>query len=117
MLDGLATLESPDVDLLRGELLATRGFAEEFAYVLAVHDDTGHDLVAVGDLVLDLKVHRSPELTQPPDGLDQALRPLRVRGWRLVVDEVRMNQLVRRLEVALLEELLEKSPGRLLVLL
>jgi hypothetical protein len=95
------------VYLLGRELLACGLLPEELADVAPVHRHTRDHLVALADLVLDLEAHRSPQLAQPGDRLPQALMPLRVAGRRLVVDELGMNQVVRRFQVALLEELLE----------
>src|SRR5206468_7709615 len=117
VLDHLAVLESPDVDLLGGELLAGGRPAEELAEVAAVHGHARHDLVALADLVLDVGAHRPPQAAQPADRFLEALRPLGVAGRRLVIDEVGMDQLVSGVEVSLLEELLEELPRDPLVLL
>jgi hypothetical protein len=66
--------------------------------VAAVHRDAGDNLVAFADLVLDLGAHRPPEAVEPAHGLLQALLALRVAGRGLVVDEVRVDQLVSRVE-------------------
>src|SRR5262245_15367831 len=104
-------LEPPDVDLLGCELPPSRLPAEELAGVASMHHDPSDDLFSLADLVLDLEAHRSPELTQPGDRRLQALGPLRAAGRGFVVDELRVNQLVRCLEIALLEHLLEQ-PSR-----
>src|SRR5215211_5183809 len=103
VLDHLAVLKPPDVDLFAGEFLAGRLPAQELSDVPAVHEHSRDELVPFADLVLDLEAHRPPELTQPADGLLEALGALWAAGWRLVIDEPRMDQLLGRLEIALLE--------------
>ena len=77
----------------------------------------GDDLVALGDLVLDVGVHRAPEPAQPADGFLEALGALRVARGRLVVDELGMDQFVGRSEVSLLEGLFQHPSGDPFVLL
>jgi hypothetical protein len=111
VLDDLAIRQPPDVDLLGGVVLAGRRPAEELAHVPAVHDQPGDELVALADLILDLRPHRPPEPTQPADGFLEAGRALGVARGRFVVDKVGVDQVVGRFQVALLEKLLQQPPG------
>src|SRR5262245_1976214 len=106
MLDHLAVLDPPDVDLLGRELLAARRLPQELADVAAVHDDSRDDLVSFTDLIPKIETHRPPKPAQPRHRLLEALRALGAAGRRLVVDELGMHQLVGGLEPALLEDLL-----------
>src|SRR5215831_14313866 len=116
MLDQLAVLDPPDVDLLGRELLAAGRLPQELADVAAVHDDSCDDLVLFTDLILKIESHRPPKPAEPHDRLLETLRALGAAGRRLVVDELGMHQFVGGLEPALLEHLLEHPPGELLVL-
>src|SRR5207302_7757707 len=71
-----ALLESPDVDVLGGELPAARGLAKELAELATVHGHACDDLVAFADLVLDLVAHRAPEPSQPAYRLLEVPRSL-----------------------------------------
>src|SRR5215218_2709691 len=117
VLDHLVILESPDVDLLSAERLAGRRLAKELADVAAVHGHARHDLVVLADHVFDVGPHRAPKPMQPVDGFVEALRSLGIIGGSLVIHEVGIDELACRLEVPLLEEVHEYSPGDLLVLL
>jgi hypothetical protein len=54
VLDHLAVLEAPDVDVFDRVCLARRRLSQELAEVAPVDCDPGDDLVALADLVLDL---------------------------------------------------------------
>src|SRR5262249_23742920 len=117
MLDQLAVLDPPDVDLLGRELLAAGRLPQELADVAAVHDDPRDDLFSFTDLILEVESHRPPKPAEPRDRLLETLRALAAAGRRLVVDELGMHQLGGGLEPALLEQLLEHPLGELLVLI
>jgi hypothetical protein len=104
VLDHLAILDTPDVDLLGGVLLARWRLAEELAHVMAVHDHPSDNLVALADLVLDLGAHVSPEPAQPCHRLLETLRPLWASVRSFVVDEPEVNEFIDGLQPSVLEE-------------
>src|SRR5215813_9986649 len=77
MLDQLAFVDPPDVDLLGRELLAAGRLPQELADVAAVHDDSRDNLVSLADLILDVESHRPPKPAEPHDRLLETVRPLR----------------------------------------
>ena len=101
-----------------GELLARRLTTHEGAGVASAHDHELDDLVALGDLVLNLEPKAAEGVVEAPYRLLDALgtcRLLCVR--RLVIHEVGMDQLVRYLKVAFRVDLLERPPDQTLVVL
>src|SRR5918998_4575004 len=87
--DDLVAGDPPDVDVSDGEPLARRLAAHERAGVASAHDHQLDDLVALGDLVLNLEPKAAKGVVEAPHRLPDALgtsRLLRVRG--LVIDEV-----------------------------
>jgi hypothetical protein len=115
--DDPAVGDPPDVDVPDRELPARRLAAHERAGVASAHDHALNDLVAGSDLVLDLE----PKIAEGAvEALHRLLDALRAR-WvlrvsRLVVLEVRVDELVRESEIALRVDLLESATDQPLVL-
>jgi hypothetical protein len=116
--DDLVTRRPPDVGVSHGELLAGRLATHERAGVASAHDHQLDDLVALGDLVLNLEPKVAEGVVELPHCLLDALGTGRLL-WvsRLVIHEVGVDELVRDLEVAVRVDLLESSPDQSLVVL
>ena len=118
MLGDPAAGDPPDVDVPDGERPARRPGAHQRTRVAPAHRHQLDDLVALGNLVLDLKAKLAERALEAPHRLLDALgtsRLLRVR--RLVVHEVGVDEFVRELDITLREDLAERAADQPLVVL
>jgi hypothetical protein len=118
MLGDPAVGDPPEVHVPNGERLARRVTAHQRTRVAPPHRHPLKDLVALGELVLDLEAKLAERVLEAQHGLPDALgagRPLRV--GRLVIDEVGMDEPIRELEVALRVDLVERATNQPLVVL
>ena len=116
-LDDPAVLDAKDVDAAQGEALASAGNAHQLTTVGAAGGEDLDNKIVFGDEVLDLAVPVRQRLPIDAGRESHTFGPVRrTREGRIVVDEVRGEVAVDRLEVALGEQVLDECLDELLVL-
>src|SRR5206468_1695588 len=113
----LSVGDAVDVNLLGLERLAGRLKTDELSRVSATRDDSDDHLVACNDLILNVVVKITECIPQPSNGDLQTIWPRRCPRAGLVVDEIRMKDLVHDGEISSCEDLVQPSPNQALVLL
>src|SRR5947208_1039977 len=107
----LSVGDSVDVNLLGLERLAGRLEADELSRVSATRDHTDDHFVVGNDLILNVVVEIAERIPQPSNRDFQARWPRRCPGASLMVDEIRMKDLVHDGEISSCEDLVERSPN------
>src|SRR3989454_11023700 len=107
--NNFSVADTVNVDLLGLERLAGRLKTNELSGVSATRDDTNDDFVACNDLILNVVVKIAECIPQPPNRHLQALRSRWCPRAGLMIDEIRMKDLVYDSKVPACEDFIERS--------
>src|SRR5215207_4357961 len=110
VLDGLAVLETEDVDLTEGDRLVGRGQPPELPGVAAMKGAVDDHGVAFGDDLVDLKAPLREPPVEPAHALDQAVQPRRRAGRGSMVDHLGVHHRPQAGGVTVGDDLLQGPP-------
>ena len=111
MFNDLSVGDTVNVDLLGLERLTGRLETDELSGVSATRNHADDDFVARNDLILNGVVKIAECIPQLSNRHFQPLWPRRCPWASLMVDEIRMKDLVYDSEVAACEDLVKRSPS------